>query len=162
MQNRVGERYLTNEKYHIKYPTYIGCEVNKYWHNFQNFGDWFKENWKPYMDSSWCLDKDILVKGNKVYSPETCCFVPNEINSLFTKRQNKRGDYPIGVNKEYNKFRVRLNKLNISLRSTPEEAFYDYKIAKEQHIREIADKWKSLIEEKVYKALINYKVEIND
>ena len=48
----------------------------------------------------WELDKDILVKGNKIYSPDTCCFVPKEVNTVFTKRQSKRGDYPIGVIKK--------------------------------------------------------------
>ena len=43
------------------------------------------------------IDKDILYKGNKIYCPEKCIFVPFSINSLFTKRQNRRGDYPIGV-----------------------------------------------------------------
>ena len=47
------------------------------------------------------LDKDILVKGNKVYSPETCCFVPQEINSLLVTSVRSRGDQPIGVS--YNK-----------------------------------------------------------
>ena len=43
------------------------------------------------------LDKDILFKGNKIYSPSTCIYVPHRINSLFTKSDSARGDYPIGV-----------------------------------------------------------------
>ena len=69
---------------HIKkHKTYRGCSVAKEWHNFQNFAKWFEENWKPWMDDNWQLDKDILVKENKIYSPETCCFVPREINTIF-------------------------------------------------------------------------------
>jgi hypothetical protein len=57
------------------------------------------------------LGKDILVKGNKIYSYETCVFVPQRINELFTKRQNERGDYPIGVSlhESQNRLRVRCN-----------------------------------------------------
>ena len=47
------------------------------------------------------LDKDILCKGNKVYSSETCVFVPARINSIILNSQNRRGDLPVGVN--YNK-----------------------------------------------------------
>jgi hypothetical protein len=48
-------------------------------------------------DRYWHLDKDILVVGNRVYSPETCIFVPTRINNLFVTRESLRGDYPLGV-----------------------------------------------------------------
>ena len=74
-----------SKEYHIKKPTYIGCSVVKEWLNFQNFAKWYKKNYKPETMEGWHLDKDILVKGNKIYSPETCCFVPADINSLLLK-----------------------------------------------------------------------------
>ena len=43
------------------------------------------------------LDKDLLVKGNKVYNESTCVFLPKEINSVLTKSTASRGDYLIGV-----------------------------------------------------------------
>lgn len=67
--------------------TYIDCSVDERWHNFQNFAQWFYENYNPEIMEGWHLDKDILVKGNKIYSPETCCFVPNDINILFKKQE---------------------------------------------------------------------------
>lgn len=70
------------EKWHIKKPSYIGCSVDERWHNFQVFAEWFEQNYKDGFE----LDKDILFKGNKVYSPETCCFVPSEINILFKRK----------------------------------------------------------------------------
>lgn len=76
-----------------KRPTYSDCYVCEEWKCFANFEKWFKEN----HIAGYCLDKDILFKNNKMYSPQTCCFVPNEINCILTKRQNKRGDLPIGV-----------------------------------------------------------------
>jgi len=75
-----------SKTYHAKKPTYIECYVTEEWLNFQNFAEWFEKNYNPEIMERWSLDKDILVKGNKVYSPETCCFVPYEINNKFTSR----------------------------------------------------------------------------
>jgi hypothetical protein len=153
------------EKTQQKQPTYRGCSVDESWLNFQNFAGWFEQNWKPYM-KGWHLDKDILIKGNKVYSPETCCFVPIEINSLLTKRQNARGKYPIGVIKYRKEFVFQCwvngcNKIS-KVFKTPEEAFYEYKLIKEKEIKRVANIWKDKITEQVYQALINYEVDITD
>ncbi len=152
-----------SENYQINYPTYHNCKVKKEWHNYQNFAEWYEGNYVK----GWELDKDILVKGNKVYSSETCCFVPKEINYLFTKRQNKRGKLPMGVTlSQSNKFLSRLSikgkKKHIGVYQTPEEAFYAYKKAKEKYIKEVAEKWKGQIADNVYQAMINWKVEITD
>lgn len=157
-----------NEKDRSRYPTYKDVTVCKEWHNFQVFAEWFEENWKPWMDSSWHLDKDILVKGNKIYSPETCCFVPQEINNLFVNNKSRRGLYPIGVSliNETGRFSagIRINSISINLNSfnTPEEAFYVYKIDKESHIKEVANKWKPFISTECCQAMYNYKIEITD
>lgn len=159
-----------DEKTYIKHPTYKGCTVCEEWHNYSNFKQWFDEN---YIEG-YVIDKDILFKGNKVYSSETCCFVPNEINALFTKRQNHRGEFPIGVKfcKEQRRFKACYKsmftkdniKTYIGCFSTPEEAFEAYKKAKEEYIKEVAEKYykEGTISEKVYNALMNYKVEITD
>jgi hypothetical protein len=149
-----------------KQPTYKDVTVCEEWHNFQNFAKWFEENYNPEIMQDWDLDKDILLKGNKVYSPETCAFVPPVVNTLFVKRGNKRGCLPIGVRKIDNCYVVRLNKHNESYYlgsfKTSEEAFNVYKVAKEEYIKEVAEKWKGIISDKVYQALYNYKVEITD
>jgi len=155
-------RRCYDEKFKQINPTYTGVTVYEKWHDFQNFGAWFE---KSYIDG-FELDKDILIKGNKIYSPETCCFVPHEINSLFVKKDNKRGIYSIGVCKHRNKYMAQITMHSkhyyLGIFDTPEEAFQIYKEAKEQHIKEVADKWKGLISDKVYEALINYQVEIDD
>lgn len=116
------------------------------------------------------LDKDILVKGNKVYSPDTCVFVPHSINGLFTgcnKGRNKR-KYPLGVYYDSGKKKYRANmnldseNIKFSERNTPEEAFEDYKRHKEALILVTADKYKKYIPSKVYHAMLNWKVEITD
>ena len=60
-----------NKKYQEKKPTYIGCTVCEEWHNFQNFAKWYEENYYEVNNEEMALDKDILIKGNKIYSPQT-------------------------------------------------------------------------------------------
>jgi hypothetical protein len=153
-----------DEKYHLRQPTYIGCSVNPDWWNFQVFAKWFDEN---YIEG-FVLDKDVLVKGNKVYSSDTCCFIPQHINSLFIKSNTMRGDLPIGVS--YNKLTKKFSALcNINGKvktlgyfNTPEEAFNAYKIAKEAEIKRVANEYKDTITPECYQAMINYFVEIDD
>lgn len=148
------------------HPSYEGIVVDEKWHNFQNFAKWFEDNYNPETMKGWHLDKDILIKNNKIYSPETCVFVPSEINYLFIKCNKKRGVYPIGISFVHNRFQVTLRKngktYNLGRFKTIEESFKIYKEAKESYIKEIANKWKLLIEPKVYEALYNYQVEITD
>ena len=143
-----------------KYLTYKDVTVCEEWHNFQNFAAWFEQNYIK----GFHLDKDILCPHCKIYSPETCAFVPVEINSLFTKREKCRGDLPIGVHRHNLVFRVGVSgvKIRKSLYKTPEDAFLRYKLEKEQHIKEIAEKWKDKIDPRVYQALINYEIKITD
>lgn len=72
-------------KLHKRESTYINCKVCDEWLNFQNFSEWFKNNYYEVEGQRMELDKDILNKGNKIYSPNTCIFVPHNINNLFTK-----------------------------------------------------------------------------
>jgi hypothetical protein len=151
-----------NENYHKKNPSYIDCLVDERWYNFQNFAKWFEYN---YVDG-YQLDKDILFKGNRKYSPETCVFVPQEINSLILTNKSSRGKYPLGVSKFRKGFKVNLSfrgkQASLGSYKTPEIAFSVYKEAKEQEISRVAEVWRSKITEQTYQALINYKVEIDD
>lgn len=148
-----------------KRPTYRDCFVCEEWKCFSNFREWF-DNQVYFF--GWKLDKDILVKGNKIYAPNTACFVPNEINVLFTKRQNCRGELPVGVQYSESKLRYKagftkgMKKVFLGYYATPEEAFQAYKEAKETWIKEVADKWKDKLDPRVYEAMYNYKVEITD
>lgn len=155
-----------SEKYHKKQPTYINCSVDERWHNFQVFGDWYDENYNPEYMQGWALDKDILVKGNKIYSPETCCFVPQEVNNLFNTRDNCRGTLPIGVLKCGKKYSAGFTRGGVSVHlgvfNTPTEAFEVYKTAKEEYIKEVADEWRGQISEICYHGMLNYTIEIND
>ena len=152
-----------------KHPTYIDCSVCEEWHNFQNFIDWYHQNYYEIEIQTMNLDKDILYKGNKIYSPNTCVFVPQNINKLFTKRDNDRGKYPIGVtwNKQENKYRAQCNngkgkQIQLGSYDNIEEAFNIYKKFKEKLIIQIANEYKDKIPKRLYNALCNYKVAITD
>lgn len=138
------------------------CSVHPDWHNFQVFADWYNYHYRKEFE----LDKDILTKGNKVYSPNTCCFVPREVNQLFVKKDVLRGELPVGVSRKRNKFQAQISKGSIRTHltsfNTPEEAFQVYKITKESYIKEIADKYRGKISDQTYQAMYNYKVEITD
>lgn len=91
-------------------PSYIGS-ANMF-EDFQHFAEWCQDQ-HGYMNKDekgnfWHLDKDILVRGSKIYSPETCCFVPERVNNLVLGRRSDSGDWPLGVNwhKIGKKFRV--------------------------------------------------------
>ena len=155
-------------KVHEKYPEYIGCIVSEEWKNFSNFRYWYEKN--NYGGSNLNLDKDILYKGNKIYSPDTCCLVPGFINTLFTNRKANRGELPLGVYKEEKNGKtcyragMEVNGQSIKLGTfkTPEEAFQKYKEYKEQYIKDTAKRYKDKIPYSVYEAMMNWKVEITD
>ena len=159
-------------KYQEKYQTYKGCSVCTDWLYYSNFKKWYDDNYYEIDGKISQLDKDILIKGNKVYSPNTCVFVPNFINTLFTKNQNRRGELPIGVSyyKRNKKYRTQLSMYKdgkstqkfLGYYNTSNEAFEVYKRAKEDYIKEVADEYKDIIPVKLYEAMYDYEVNIND
>ena len=147
----------------VRNPTYIGCTVAPEWHNFQVFAEWYHAQT---IGDGWELDKDLTVKGNKVYSAETCAFVPREINTLLINCKASRGDLPQGVSRFRGRYkariRVRGKQQNIGTFSTPEAAFEAYKGVKEAHVKDMARFWKPELPERVYAALMAYTVTADD
>ena len=159
-----------SQQYHC--TTYVDCSMSENFRYFPYFKDWCNNqvgfNSIDEKGVLFHLDKDILVKGNKVYSETTCCFVPQEINGLFTLRKNHRGEQPLGVyfNKALLKYSASLSikgkSVFLGLHQCEESAFLAYKQAKETYIKEVANKWKEQIDPRVYEALMKYEVEITD
>lgn len=128
-------------------PTYEDVTVCKEWHNFHTFKEWMQEQEWDGMD----LDKDILsvITGKTEYSPDNCAFVPRELNSFFTLRQNHRGDYPLGVTVNISRYGkvmyvARLNKptgrVSLGRYNTPEEAHRAWQLAKYKYGVELLDR----------------------
>ena len=149
-------------------PTYEGCEVSDSFKSYEYFYEWCNKQ-IGFDNEDWQLDKDLLVKGNKVYSESTCVFLPREINQILVKREASRGEHLIGVywNKKDKAFIAQVSKSkgkqeHLGSFKTELEAFKAYKTAKESFVKEQADKWKDKIGTRAYEALMSYKVEITD
>ena len=151
-----------------KRTTYEGCEVSDKFKSYEYFYEWC-QNQIGFGNEGWHLDKDLLIKGNKVYSENTCVFIPAEINSLLVKSTSLRGKHLIGVSWSNTSksfiAQVRKNKGKpeyLGLFNTEIEAFNAYKSTKEAFVKEQAKKWKGEIDDRAYNALIKYQVEITD
>lgn len=160
-----------DERYKQKHPTYKNKTVCEEWHNFQVFAKWFDENYYTINnDERMELDKDILIRDNMEYNPNTCIFVPKIINTILLKKDANRGECPIGITKRGNKFYARCSKCRndkyyrefIGSFNDPLTAFEAYKSTKENYIKEVADEFKNQIPKKLYKALYDYEVRITD
>lgn len=84
------------------HPAYIGCSVCDEWLTFSKFKLWMEQqDWQGKE-----LDKDLLIHGNKIYSPETCIFVDKVVNLFIKDNESNRGEFPIGTcfNKKRRKF----------------------------------------------------------
>lgn len=162
-----------NKDFKNKCDTYENATCCDEWLLFENFYEWLHS--QPNFDSwyngdKWAVDKDILFKGNKTYSPETCCLVPPNVNSLFLKCDKTRGTEPIGVNRKDNGFQARcqnplLNNYEyIGFYGTETKAFYAYKRYKEDLIKQIAkiEYGNGNITKQCYNAMMSYEVEITD
>ena len=161
-----------NSTYKKKHPTYEGCEASENFKSYEYFYEWCHSqigfdndgNGNPFQ-----LDKDLLIKGNKVYNEDSCVFLPTEINMVLVKCTASRGEHLIGVSWHNTKkafvARVRKNKGKsewLGLFNTEIQAFNAYKLAKEAYLKEIAEKYKSQIDPRAYNALMNYQVDITD
>jgi len=151
-----------SEKRLLVNPTYSDVIVCDEWHNFQNFADWLLKN-EHYM-KGYDLDKDLLANDVKVYSPENCVFVPQEINKLLSNSKLKNRDLPTGVSfvKSRNKYKARISEngqtKNIGDFSTIKEAHTAYILEKEAYVKSTALKWKGKIDARVFIALMSWRV----
>ena len=158
-------RRCYDKKYKEKHPSYDGCSVADAWHNYQVFANWYEEQKSNgHLHEGWELDKDILKKGNKIYSTDTCCFIPNEVNSCLVLRGNDRGKSSLGVRKYKTGFMARVMQNSAGTGriaknfKTEREAFLWYSQEKERVLHYLANKWQSLLRKDAYEALVNFKI----
>ena len=159
-----------SEKRDAKWITYKDCSVSEEFKYYENFKEWCEKqigfNSKDETGRSFELDKDILFKGNKIYSSETCVFVPLEINQIFRKSERwvDTKETMIGTCLSRNKKHVARIRIKGKLKhlgtfNTEAEAYESYKASKTEHIRSIAEKWRGMIDERVYEILMNYEID---
>lgn len=122
-------------------PTYKDVTCCEEWLLYENFYKWLhsQENFDKWLNGyKWAVDKDILIKGNKIYSPNSCCLVPMYINTLFAIKNKNSFD--------------------------TQEELDIYKQDKENNIKKIAKEEydNGNITKECYVAMMNYEVEIVD
>lgn len=154
-----------SERYQQQKPTYGECSVDTQWANFQEFAEWCQ--WQVGFDKGWHLDKDILIKGNKIYSPDACVFVPNEVNCVINMQKSTRGLLPVGVTyAQQGKYRAQWQEGGVQryspVMSDPMKCFKIYKENKERVVKNLAEKWKGLIDDRVYYSLMSFEVLVDD
>ena len=139
------------------HPTYIGCKNG--FPSFNAFVEWHREQ------PGYCLgheiDKDLLVKGNKVYGLDTCCLIPREINMMVQGPHRSNTGMPVGVyfDKVRGNYQAQCGGSNkLGRHPTAESAFAAYKVYKEAKLKELAEKWKDTLCTRAYEALMNYEV----
>lgn len=160
------ERCYSNRE---AFKSYRDCEVSESWYKCSNFFADIRdmENYQMLFDG-WHLDKDFVSKSCRLYSKDTCCILPKEINMFIASSRAIRGKYPIGVtfDKSRGKFTASASRngkhVSLGRYNSTVEAFEKYKSYKENELKVIADKYKSVLCSKSYNAVYNYKVEITD
>lgn len=136
-----------SSNYQSSRPTYVGCSVAEEWLRFSTFKKWMEEQDWEGMD----LDKDILVAGNKVYSPSTCAFIPHELNMVLSDSRAARGKYPLGVhlqsdcrvNPYQSQISTKGRRCRLGSYSTIEEAHAAWQRTKIQAIKDVFAEWKN-------------------
>lgn len=157
-RNMIFRCYRKKERAPAYFEKITVCEE---WTNFQNFAEWFEHNYYE-IEGRLHLDKDILCPGNTVYKPCKCLLVPQRINMLFVNLPNKQG-LPNGIRKTNNgRYIADYNTKHLGTFDTLEEAYEKYSNKKEETIKRVADEYKARIPDKLYQALVNYKVEIEN
>ena len=152
-------RRCYSEKYLEKNPSYRGTKVCDDWKYFSKFQDWVINNYKD----GYQLDKDIIAGDKKIYSPETCSFIPHELNMSIIEPSNINNQYPLGVtfekktakmkNERTKPYRSKImkygKKQNIGIYKTPYEAHLGWQKAKLEYLNELMEKYHNSLENAV-------------
>lgn len=167
MINRVyGKKALERNK------NYVGMSCSEDFLLLSKFKAWYNNQIGAYQNG-FELDKDLLTIGCKVYSEDTCCLIPKEVNLFMIARaKSSNRNLPTGVtyHKPTKKFKALLNvngkRTTLGTFSNPDDAFSCYRENKVAQAKKLAEKWEGLVDDKVYQALLSYDVyygeKIND
>lgn len=158
----VMHRRCYSENYLMRQPTYVGCEVREDWHDYQEFADFYHRD--VYRRDGWALDKDYLVEGNKIYSIDTCVFVPQELNNFILSGGDKNNILPgVTYYPKYATYRAQGRdeqgkRKHLIYSDSIEECFYAFKKNKEDRALNLAKKYEGKVHPAVFEKLYNYRV----
>ncbi|WAW11482.1 DNA-binding domain protein [Aeromonas phage vB_AceP_PAc] len=146
--------------YTNKFPAYIGCTVDEWWFNFQNFAEWYVGH-KNYGKDGYHLDKDLTVIGNKVYSPETCDLIPATLNNYVASLNKAVGYHWCNRDKRFiAKIRCVDYRETLGYFTNEEDARNAYLAAKKVQLAALAEKYKHEIREEIYMNLRDWKGQL--
>lgn len=130
-----------SEVYHKSKPSYKDVRVSEDWRRLSNFIKDIEKlpNFDLAVSENWELDKDLLGGDQKLYSKNTCCFLPRELNTLFTSESKKGLKKGVFYNKRLSKFTASINRggkvrSHIGVYETEEEAHFNYCKEKQKHL----------------------------
>lgn len=150
---------------HEKYPTYEECQCVDGWLNFQNFCEFYDDD--KFRKKGWNLDKDLLILGNKVYSPETCVFLPKALNNIalsYVDTTSKFGYKGVGYCPESGKWMSSVWSPTTLNNKTTGGRYLDIRDACRDHLRGNIRRYENIISE--YEGILDpraieaYKVRI--
>lgn len=155
-QNIIARCY--NEYAKEDNSAYYGiCTICEEWKNHQNFAKWYYDNYYDIGTERMHIDKDVLVKGNTVYSPDTCIFLPQRINMIFMEKpKTKDVDLPNAVYRCAKGYKASYNGKSLGVFNTIEEAVEAHDCKMRIHIKEVTKEYKGRIPEYIYEALLRW------
>jgi len=163
-----------NSKFHKFNPRYEDCEIDPVWLNYSTFYEDVQRMCPHFYDEDvqYELDKDLLHKGNRVYGPNTCCFLPGELNTILLQATSARGEYPVGVTlytqSSINPYRATISRSGAGKPKlvkgfpTIEEAFVWYCAQKKVYLLERVEYWRKYLTKDAYMALLRWEPCIDD
>lgn len=171
--NAIRSRCRAGGSVQLRSTTYEGCYMSENFKDFQFFAGWCElqigYNVVDELGRPFEIDKDLLIKGNKSYSEDTCVFLPRQVNNFLRTMQGKRGLYPLGVSFEkasgkyvatctlLSKTRKKLGRFDSAL-----SAHLAYKRCKEALAKDLALKYNSIIDVRAVKSLQEFIVDLTD
>lgn len=146
------------ESFWIKQPAYRGCTMSPEWLTLSIFKEWYDENFVE----GWQLDKDLLIRGNMHYSPETCRYVPKALNTF--DNQSKSGTTGTAERKGFNlkkPWQAFINiegskkKKMLGYHETQAEAYHAHFVAKTEQAHILVDRYRGQVSDDVLDSILN-------
>jgi len=158
-KNMLARGYDSDTK--AKQPTYEDVKVCEDWHCFNTFAEWMNSH--KFKGLGYHLDKDLIIRGNSMYSSKNCTLLPQTLNLVITMKASNGKETPLGVYKSGKSFYTKMNIggkgiKNLGRYKTPEEAHEVYVKAKERYIKNLALEWANRIEWRAFVSLMNWEV----
>ena len=141
-----------------RHRPYEDAKVCDEWLNFQTFAKWYDEHYYEVYERLH-IDKDIKVKDNNIYSPDTCMLVPQSINEVFKRNTKKKTDtdLPETIKRVGSEYKVEFRGKSLGVYNTVEECFNKYNEVKKEYIKELVEKYNDIMPVDVKETLLNWQ-----